>query len=284
VRRYVLIVSKKGLRVSFNDRAVPAVAFGGRRLSVSRRETAALAVVAAILVPLLMLVGRAVPLPSLLERGIQSLIPGLADGTARGWQAAAPSRFGTLPGATLNARVVLPVSSAPSSRGGISTASVRPHRVAGSRGARAADVRVRGIAARVPAPDVTRTSPATETPTPPTSGPGDGGGGPGPGGGGPGGPGTPPVPAGVNATASVGVEAGPAGATAVAAVSAATSGVSVAATVADLSIGADAAVDSRTDEAPQAAVTVETGQAAVPDVTVTVGNVAVSTVAGVTPA
>jgi hypothetical protein len=281
----VLIVSKKALHVNLNDSAVPGVAVRARRPSVSRREAAALAAVAAILFPLLMLVGGAVPLPSLLERGIQSLIPGLADGNARGRQAAAPNRFGTVPGAAVNVHVVLPVSSTASSRGGISTASVKPRSVTGSRGARAAAVQVRGIAARVPAPDVADTSPATETPAPPTSGQGDGGAGSGPGGGGHGGPGTPPVPVGVNATASVRVEAGPAGATAAAAVSAANSGVSVAASVADLSIAADAAVATDPGEAPPAAVTVEaTGLAAVPDVTVTVGSVTVSTVAGVTPA
>jgi len=67
------------------DAALPpgGATVASRRLSVSGREVAALAVVAAIFVPLLLFAGRAMSLPSLLERGVESLIPGLADGKSQ---------------------------------------------------------------------------------------------------------------------------------------------------------------------------------------------------------
>jgi hypothetical protein len=246
-----------------------------------------LAAVAAMLVPLLMLEGGVFPLPSLLERGIESLIPGLGDGNnSRGEPAAAPSRSGTLAGVTAGAGVVLPARSGPSSRGGISVsvASRTSLGATASRGARAAGVRARGVAVRVPAPGVTGTSAPTGGSPPPTAGPGDGGRGPGSGGAGPGEPGAPAVPAGVNATASVGVEAGSSSVTGTATVSASTSGVSVAGTVADVSIAADASVPTNTGEVSTPAVRLDTSQARVPDATVTVGSVAVSTAVGLTPA
>ena len=107
-----------------HDSAVPGgAALALRRLAVSRPEAIVLAAVAAMLVPLLMLEGGAFRLPSLLERGVEFLIPGLADGNARGEPAVLPSRTGTLAGVTAGAAVVLPVRSAPASRGGISVAS-----------------------------------------------------------------------------------------------------------------------------------------------------------------
>jgi hypothetical protein len=272
--------------VKRHDSAVPGgAALALRKLAVSRPEAIVLAAVAAMLVPLLMLEGGAFRLPSLLERGVEFLIPGLADGNARGEPAVLPSRTGTLAGVTAGAAVVLAVRSAPASRGGISVASGTSLGVTGSRGARAASVTVKGVAARVPAPGVTGTTAPTDSPPPPTAGPGEGGGGSGAGGG-PGhrGPGTPAVTVGVDATASVGIEAGPSSVTGTATVSTATPGVSVTATVADVAVAASAAAPTDTGAVPTASVTLDPGQVALPDTTVTVAGVAVSTAVGLTPA
>jgi hypothetical protein len=252
-----------------------------RRHSVSGREAAALVAVVAMLVPLLMFEGRVLSLPSLLERGVESLIPRLADGKPHLQPAAEPSRFGTLVGAALNG-VVISVKSDRSSRGGMSVASEESHLVTSSRGSRAASVRVPEVP-QVPVPGgVTGASPPAGSSPPPTAGPsggegsgagGPGPGGPGPGGAGPGEPGTPGVSVGANGTTvSVGVETGDSPATGTATVSASTSGVSVAGTVAGVSMGAGAVVP-----------TADASQVAVPGVTATVESVAISTLTGLTP-
>jgi hypothetical protein len=276
----VLIVSRKGLDVKRNEHAV--LMPGGAtvaltRLSVSRRDVAALAAVAAMLVPLLMLEGRIFSLPSLLERGVESLIPGVAGGKSRVQPSAVPNRFGTLVGAVLNADVALSATRDRSNRGGMSVASQESRDVTSSRGSRAAAVRVPDVP-RAPVPGVTVTSPPTGTssPTdgapPPTQGPSGGSGGSGPGGPDPGDSGTPAVAVGVDGTtATVSVDTGGSPVTGTANVSASPSGVSVAGTVAGVSISADATVP------PDAA------EVAVPVVTATVGTVAVSTVTGLTP-
>ena len=254
-----------------------------RRHSVSGREAAALAAVAAMLIPLLMFEGRVLSLPSLLERGVESLIPRLADGKPHLQPAAAPSRSGPLVGAALNARVVVSARSDRASRGGMSVASKESHLVTGSRGSRAAGVRVPDVP-QVPVPGgVTGASPPAGSSPPPKAGPsggeGSGSGGPGPGGAGPGGagpgePGAPGVSVGANGTTvSVGVDTGDSPATGTATVSASTSGVSVAGTVAGVSIGAGAVVPTDTGAVPTAAVTADTSQVAVPGVAATVGSV-----------
>jgi hypothetical protein len=248
-----------------------------RRHSVSGREAAALVAVVAMLVPLLMFEGRVLSLPSLLERGVESLIPRLADGKPHLQPAAEPSRFGTLVGAALNG-VVISVKSDRASRGGMSVASEESHLVTSSRGSRAASVRVPD-APQVPVPGgVTGASPPAGSSPPPTAGPsggeGSGSGGPGPGGAGPGEPGTPGVSVGANGTtASVSVETGLSPATGTATVSASTSGVSVAGTGAGVSIGAGAVVPTDTGSVPTAAVTADTSQVAVSGVAATVGSV-----------
>jgi len=248
-----------------------------RRHSVSGREAAALAAVAVMLVPLLLFEGRLVSLPSLLERGVESLIPRLADGKSRPQPAAEPSRFGVVMGAALNARVAIPVTGDRSSRGGASVASGESHRVTSSRGSRATRVTVPEVP-QMPVPGVTGASPPAGASPPPTAGPSRGGGsgpgGPGPGGAGPGEPGTPGVSVGANGTTvSVGVETGDSPATGTATVSASTSGVSVAGTVAGIPIAAGAVVPTDTGSVPTAAVTADASQVAVPGVAANVGSV-----------
>ena len=253
-----------------------------KRHSVSGREAAAVAAVAAMLVPLLMFAGGVLALPSLLERGFESLIPRLADGKSHLQPAAAPSRSGMLVGAALNASVVIPVTRDRPSRGGASVASGESHRVTSSRGSRAAGVNVPAVP-RVPVPGgVTGSSPPAGGSLPPTAGPSGGGGsgpgdpgpgGPGPGGAGPGEPGPPAVSVGVNGTTvSVNVDTGVSPAAGTATVSASTSGASVAGTVAGASISAGVALPTATGAGPTAAVTVDASQVAVPDVTATVGS------------
>lgn len=271
----------------------PGATVALRKLSVSGREAAALAAVAAMLVPLLMLAGGVLSLPSLLERGVESLLPRLADGNSHRQPVAAPSRSGILAGAALNARVVIPGTSDRSSRGGASVASGESHRVTSSRGSRAASVTVPAVPP-VPVPGgVTGSSPPAGGSLPPTAGPSGGGsgpggpgpGGPGPGGAGPGDPGPPAVSVGVNGTTvSVNVDTGLSPATGTATVSASTSGASAAGTVAGVSISAGAALPTGTGAGPTAAVTVDTSQVAVPAVTATVGSVVASTLTGLAPA
>jgi hypothetical protein len=247
-----------------------------RRPSVSGREAAGLAAVAAMLVPLLMFAGGVLSLPSLLERGFESLIPRLADGKSHLQPVAAPSRSGALVGAALSARVVIPVAGDRSSRGGASVASGESQRVTSSRGSRAASVNVPEVP-QAPVPAVTGASPpAGAGPSGGGgSGPGDHGpGGPGPGGGGPAEPRPPAVSVGVNGTTvSVNLDTGVSPATGTATVSASTSRASAAGTVAGVSISAGAALPSGTGAGPTAAVTVDTSQVAVPDVTATVESV-----------
>ncbi|MDP9257050.1 MAG: hypothetical protein M3Q31_10900 [Actinomycetota bacterium] len=274
-----------------NASSVPRCAtFVLRRHSISGREAVALAAVAALLVPLLMSAAGAFSLPSLLERGVESLIPRLADGQAPLQPAAAPSRSGALVGAALNARVVISGNSDGASRGGVSVASDESHPVTGSRGSRAASVKVPDVP-QVPSPGgVSGSAPPAGGSAPATAGPSGGGsGGPGPGGSGPGGSGpgesgTPAVSVAVDGTTgSVTVDAGISPATGTATVSGSTSGVAVAGTVAGVSISADAAVPKEAGAAPTAAVALDASGVAVPAVTAAVGSVAVSTLTGLAP-
>lgn len=243
-----------------------------RRLSVSGREAAALAAVATALVPLLMLEGGVFSLPSLLERGVESLMPRLADGKPHLQPAVALSRFGTPAGVMHNTGVVVTAKSErAASRGGVSVASDESHRVTGSRGSRAVSVSAREVP-QGPAPGVAVASPPAAgspraAPGPRGSGDSGPGGGAGPGGGpGPGERVTPAVTVGVNGTtATVSVDTGSASAKATATVSGSTSGVSVAGAVAGVPIAADA------------------GQVAEPGVTATVGSIAVSLAAELAP-
>ena len=198
---------------------VPGGAHGTvKRLAVSRREVAALAAVAALLVPLLMVANGVFSLPSLVERGVESLIPGLADGSSHAQPSARPSRFGALVGAALSSEVVLPPAGDRASRGGRSVASHKARRLTSSRGSRAAAVIAPGVP-QAPAPGVTGASPPTDdSPPPTTQGPSGGSGGSGGNGGngdsGPGNPGpndsgTPAVAVGVDgSTATVRVDTG----------------------------------------------------------------------------
>jgi hypothetical protein len=267
--------SKKGLPVKRSEDAVsvPGGATSAlRRLSVSGREAAALAAVVTALVPLLMLEGGVLSLPSLLERGVESLMPRLADGKPHLQPAVAPSRLDTLAGVTLGAGVVATArNERAASRGGVSVAPDESHRVTGSRGSRAVSVSAREVP-QGPAPGVAVPSPPAAGSPPVAAGPGGSGdsgpgGGPGAGGGrGPGEPVTPTVMVGVNGTtATVSVDTGPATATASATVSGSTSGASVAGSVAGVPIAADA------------------GQVAEPGVTARAGSVAVSVAAALAP-
>jgi hypothetical protein len=286
VQAYVLIVSKKVLHVKRNESfiLVPSEAtFALGWLLISRREVAALAAVAAMLVPMLMLEGRVFSLPSLVEWGVESLIPGFADGNSRVQPSAATSRSDTRVGATRSADTVLAGTSDRSSRGGRSIPSDESRSVASSRGSRAATVRVAGVP-RVRVPGVPGTSSSTGGPVPPTQGPTGGGEGSGSGNPGPGDAGTPAISVGVNGTTTtVSVEAGHSPTRATAVVSASTSGMSAAATVAGVSISAGATVPMDTGEASPPAVTMDASQVGVPAVTATVGSVAVSTPTGLTP-
>jgi hypothetical protein len=273
----VLIVSRKGPHVKRNDNAVlvpGASHLAVKRFSVSWREVAGLAAVAALLVPLLMVAGAMFSLPSLVERGVDSLIPGVADGTSQVQPSAPPSRFGALVGAALNAEVVLPVTRDRASRGGRSVASDKARRVTGSRGSRAAGVSVPG-APQAATPGVTTPSPPTDDSSPPTQGPSGGSGGSGDSGPrnpGSGDLGTPAVAVGVNgSTATIGVDTGGSPVTGSASVSASASGVSAAASAAGVSTDTSATV-------PPGA-----GEVAVPAVTATVGSVAASALTGLTP-
>ena len=159
-----------------------------KRLAVSRREVAALAAVTALLVPLLMVANGVFSLPSLVERGVESLIPGGAGGASHAEPSARPSRFGALVGAALNSEVVLTAPTDRASRGGRSVASGKARRVTSSRGSRAVGV-IAPDAPQAPAAGVTGPSPPTHDSPPPTQGPSGGSGGSG--GNGDPGPGTP---------------------------------------------------------------------------------------------
>jgi hypothetical protein len=274
---YVLIVSRKGPHVKRNENAV--LVPGGapvtvKRLSVSGREVAALVGVAALLVPLLMGTAGVFSLPSLVERGVESLIPGVADGTSHMQPSAPPSRFGALAAAALNSAVALPATRDRASRGSLSVASDKARRVTSSRGSRAARVSVPGVP-QAPAPGVTGPFPTDDSP-PPTQGQSGGSGGSG--GSGPGNPGpvdsgTPAVAVGVNgSTATLSVDTGGSPVTGTASVSASPSSVSAAAAVAGVSNGTGATVPP------------DAGEVAVPAVTATVESVAASALTGLTPA
>jgi hypothetical protein len=202
-----------------------------------------LAAIAVTFVPLLLFAAGALSLPALLERGVESLIPGLSDGNSRVQQPSATASYsGTLAGAarsgSFRANVVLPPSS---DRGNhaLSVGSSTSRHATNSRGSRAASVKVRGVIG-VSVPPVTGTSPSTGgSPSSGAGGPSDGTGGSGSGSPGSAGTGTPAVSVGVNGTTTtVNVETADTNVTGTAIVSGSTPEVSAEATIGDASTGA----------------------------------------------
>ena len=76
--------------------APPRAGHDRRELAVSRGEAVVLAAVAVLLVPLLLLVGGALSLPSLLGRGTASLSPKLSERSAADRALTAPGRLSRL--------------------------------------------------------------------------------------------------------------------------------------------------------------------------------------------